>query len=189
METIQLKRDCEAIAIPSGQRQVLPQGTAVRIVQARGESYTISTPIHALYRIDGRDADALGLEQAKPVNEPTQQKTLSEKLVLDTLRTVYDPELPVNIVDLGLVYSCTIVPDASGANEVVIRMSVTAPGCGMSNVLKSDVETKVQRLPGVQKVRVDVVFDPPWNPSRMSEAARLQLGMDFGDQPKLVQIE
>lgn len=188
METIELKRDCEAIAVPSGELQVLPRGTQVRVVQARGESYTVSTPIHALYRIDSRDADALGLEFPKPASELKQPARFSEKLVWDTLRTVYDPELPVNIVDLGLVYSCVIAANTSGGKDVIIRMSVTAPGCGMSNVLKSDVETKVQRLPEVHSVRVDVVFDPPWDPSRMSEAARLQLGMDFGGPPKLTQI-
>jgi probable FeS assembly SUF system protein SufT len=190
METIELKRECEAIAIPSGMRQLLPRGTVVCVVQARGNSYTVSSPIHAMYRIDSSDADALGLEPQTPTNEFEQQGPLSEELVWNTLRTVYDPELPVNIVDLGLVYSCTIAPLASGGNNVAIRMGVTAPGCGMSNVLKADVESKVRRLPEVMEAHVEVVFDPPWSPSRMSEAARLQLGFDFesGGAQRLTQI-
>jgi probable FeS assembly SUF system protein SufT len=179
METIELKRECEAIAIPSGQHQVLPQGTAVRVVQSRGGSYTVSTNIHAMYRIDARDADALGYAPAA-ANVPTPQGPLTDQLVWDTLRAVFDPEIPVNIVDLGLVYSCVISPDERGGKTVAVRMAMTAPGCGMGNVLKADVESKLLRLPGVSRAHVEVVFDPPWNPGRMSEAARLQLGLDFG---------
>lgn len=190
METVTLKRDCQAIAVPSGTKETLRAGTAVRIVQAQGDSYTVSTPIHAMYRIDGGDADALGFERSAAKPEDGQQGTLSEDLILKALRTVYDPELPVNIVELGLVYSCAITPAASGGKAVVIRMGVTAPGCGMSNVLKSDVETKVRRLPDVTEADVQVVFDPPWSPARMSEAARLQLGFDLDSGPgsRLTQI-
>lgn len=190
METVELNRDCDAIAVPSGAREVLPKGTTVRIVQARGDSYTVSSPIHAIFRIDSRDGDALGFEPPKPETEQKQETPLSEELVWNTLRTVYDPELPVNVVDLGLIFSCTITPSATGGKAVAIRMGVTAPGCGMSNVLKGDVESKVRRLPEVRETDVQVVFDPPWDQSRMSEAARLQLGFDFGDSagPRLTQI-
>lgn len=190
MEPVELKRDCEAIAIPSGIRQVLPKGTPVRVVQARGGNYTVSSEIHAMYRIDARDADALGREAPAARDEAGDPRSLSEALVWDTLKSVYDPEIPINVVDLGLIYSCAITPHESGGNIVSVRMAMTSPGCGMSNVLKADVEGKLQRLPEVAEARVEVVFDPPWNPSRMSEAARLQLGFDLetAASPRLTQI-
>jgi probable FeS assembly SUF system protein SufT len=188
-DTITLKRDCEAIAVPSGSREVLPAGTTVRVVQARGDSYTVSNSIHAIFRIDGRDADALGMQPPAATPQGEQNATLSEDLVWKALKNVYDPELPVNIVDLGLVYSCAITEAAAGGKLVAIRMGVTAPGCGMSNVLRGDVETKVRRLPQVAETDVQVVFDPPWSPARMSDAARLQLGFDLeGGGPQLTQI-
>ncbi len=189
-EIIELNRDCEVIAIPSGLRQVLPRGSTVRIVQTRGGSYTISSDVHAMYRIDAADADALGLEAPATRNDVGKQGSLSEQLVWDTLKTVYDPEIPINVVDLGLIYSCAIAPHDNGGKIVTIRMAMTSPGCGMSNVLKADVESKLQRLPEVAESRVEVVFDPPWSPSRMSEAARLQLGFDLesSTSPRLSQI-
>lgn len=189
-EIIELKRECEVIAIPSGLRQKLPLGTSVRIVQSRGGSYTVSTNLHAMYRIDAKDADALGLTLQASSNEPAQQGPLTEKMVWDTLKTVFDPEIPVNIVDLGLVYSCVISPAESGAKTIAVRMSLTAPGCGMSNVLKADVESRLMRLPEVTKADVEIVFDPPWTQDRMSDAARLQLGFDFASPgpQKLTQI-
>jgi len=108
-----------------------------------------------------------------------QQEAFSEQMVWDQMKTIYDPEIPVNIVDLGLIYSCEIAPTDEGGKKIDIKMSMTAPGCGMGNVLKADVESKLAALPEVKEVRVDVVFDPPWNPTRMSEAARLQLGFDL----------
>lgn len=188
MKTIELKRDCNVIAIPSGSSQVLPAGTSVCVVQARGGSYTIATQFHAMYRIDAADADAVGLEvPAAP--DPQQLEPFSERVVWNTLRTVYDPEIPINIVDLGLVYSCEIHPCERG-NAINLRMSMTAPGCGMSNVLKADVERKLLRIPEVAEIHVEIVFDPPWNPQRMSEAARLQLGFDLepSNPPHLTQI-
>lgn len=187
-ETIELTRDCEAIAIPSGRRQMLSKGAMVRIVQARGGTYTISTEIHAMFRIDAKDADALGLRISSAGEKPSDQNELSEELVWNTLKTVYDPELPVNIVDLGLVHSCAISPNQKGGNTIAVRMAMTAPGCGMSNVLKSDVESRLLRLPQVSDANVEVVFDPPWTPARMTEAARLQLGMEMESAPDLIQI-
>jgi metal-sulfur cluster biosynthetic enzyme len=129
------------------------------------------------------------MESQAAAPQAEQGATLSEGLIWKALKNVYDPELPVNIVDLGLVYSCAISAAAAGGKSVAIRMGVTAPGCGMSNVLKSDVETKVRRLPEVTEADVQVVFDPPWSPARMSEAARLQLGFDLdGGGPQLTQI-
>lgn len=190
METIELKRDCNAIAIPSGSGQVLPRGTAVRIVQARGGSYTVSSSTHAMYRIDAADADALGFDAPPVASDLGQKGPLSEQLVWDVLKTVYDPEIPVNVVDLGLVYSSSITPHEQGGKIVAVRMALTSPGCGMSNVLKSDIESKLLRLPEVKEAHVEVVFDPPWNPGRMSEAARLQLGLDLENHSgaKLIQI-
>ncbi len=190
METIELKRDCEVIAIPSGTRQVLPHGSTLRVVQKRGGNYTVSSDIHAMFRIDAKDADALGFAVPAQANEATNQGPVSEQLVWETLKTVYDPEIPVNVVDLGLVYSCLITPRENGGNVVIIRMAMTSPGCGMSSVLKADVESKLERLEDVAETRVEVVFDPPWNPGRMSEAARLQLGFDLESaaSPRLTQI-
>ncbi len=176
-ERIALRRDCEATEIPSGHPRVLTSGTSVRLLQALGGSYTVTDDYGYMLRIDAKDADALGLATAVP---PAAAKPaeFSEKLVWDQLKTVYDPEIPVNIVDLGLIYSCQITP-VEGSHKIDIKMSMTAPGCGMGNVLKADVERKLSQLPSVEEVHAEVVFDPPWYPGLMSEAARLQLGLDL----------
>ena len=179
-EPITLQRACEVIEIPSGARSTLKSGTKVRIMQSLGSSYTVTAEHGGMYRIDAKDADAIGMPapaagtqaEANPEEPLTQQKVLAE------LRTVFDPEIPVNIVDLGLIYSSVLTPLEQGGQKVDIKMSMTAPGCGMADVLKSDVEGKLSRLPGVKQVHVEVVFDPPWSPGRMSEAAKLQLGFD-----------
>ena len=132
------------------------------------------------YRVDAKDTDALGLSNAATAQAPAvQEGAFSDQMVWDQLKTVYDPEIPVNIVDLGLVYSSVIVPLEQGGNSVHIKMSMTAPGCGMGNVLKADVESKLSRLPSIKEVHVEVVFDPPWHPGLMSDAAKLQLGFDL----------
>lgn len=188
-DQIELRRETEVIAVPSGQRQTLPAGTHVRIMQTRGGAFTVSNDIHAIFRIDGSDADALGLAPPKSSAEKLQGP-LTDDLVWKALKSVYDPELPVNVVDLGLIYSCSISKNEKGGNTIGVRMAMTSPGCGMSNVLKADVETKLKRLPEVNDATVEVVFDPPWTQARMSEAARLQLGMDFDSSPApgLIQI-
>jgi probable FeS assembly SUF system protein SufT len=172
-----LSRTCEVIEIPSGIVSTLAEGTSVRIMQSRGDSYTVWTDYGQMYRIEGKDADAIGLQ---PVTEkaPTTHDAgeFNEQMVWDILKTVYDPEIPVNIVDLGLIYSCKIEPLDQDSRKIDIQMSMTAPGCGMGNVLKADVESRISGLPSVKAVNVEVVFDPPWDMSRMSEAARLQLG-------------
>jgi len=187
-DPIELKRDCEVIAVPSGLRQTLPKGTPVRIVQTRGGAFTVSNDVHAIFRIDGADADALSLAPPSSVT-PQPQGPLTDQMIWNALKTVYDPELPVNVVDLGLIYSCTVTSNAGG-KSIAVRMAMTSPGCGMSNVLKADVETRLLRLPEVAAVEVEVVFDPPWSQARMSESARLQLGMDLEERaaPALVQI-
>jgi probable FeS assembly SUF system protein SufT len=177
---VKLHRTCEVIEIPSGRGSTLPEGTSVRIMQSRGDSYTVWTDYGQMYRVDGKDADALGLQpgSSEPVAE-IDTREFNEQMVWDILKTVYDPEIPVNIVDLGLIYSCKIAPASESEQDtkrIDIQMSMTAPGCGMGNVLKADVEGRLARLPSVKDVHVEVVFDPPWDMSRMSEAARLQLG-------------
>jgi len=175
-EIIVVTRDCQATQIPSGIPYLLPAGSKARLTQALGGSYTVITEQGYMVRVDAKDADALGFtgaagSEAGPVE-------FSEKLVWEQLRTVYDPEIPVNVVDLGLIYECKIEP-VEGGNQIDIRMTMTAPGCGMADVLKMDIERRLASLPTVKKLHVDVVFDPPWNPTRMSEAARLQLGLDL----------
>ncbi len=165
-ELITLSRACEVIEIPSGTRGTLPAGAVVRIMQSLAGSYTVATDRGYMYRVEAKDTDALGLSNAALAQEPAvREGPVSEQMVWDQLKTVYDPEIPVNIVDLGLVYSCLIAPVEQGGNRVHIKMSMTAPGCGMGNVLKADVETKLSRLPGVKEVHVEVVFDPPWHPA------------------------
>jgi probable FeS assembly SUF system protein SufT len=178
-EPITLSRACNAIEIPSGFPYVIPAGATVRITQQLGGSYTVMVAAGGMYRIDAKDADALGLTTTAEAAPAAPLGELSEEMVRNELRTVYDPEIPVNIVDLGLIYSCVIQPHERGGNRVDIRMSLTAPGCGMANVLKADVERKVGQLPGVTEVRVEVVFEPQWHPGLMSQAAKLQLGFDL----------
>ena len=178
---IALNRDCEAIEIPAGTRTTLPTGTVVRVMQSRGGSHTVSSNFGAMYRIDAKDSDALGVTTpASALNVPGGP--LTEQMVIDQLKTVFDPEIPVNIVDLGLVYGCAITALQDKDKRIDVKMSMTAPGCGMGNVLKADVEGKLSSLPQVKEVHVDIIFDPPWNPSRMSDAARLQLGLDLEER-------
>lgn len=178
-EVIDLNRECEAIEIPSGLRRFLSAGTKVRISQFLGSGYTVISDMGCMFRIDGKDADALGLTPPVAEHSAGSQGAFSEKMVWDQLKTVYDPEIPVNIVDLGLIYSCEVTEHELGGKKINVKMSMTAPGCGMGNVLKADVEGKLSHLPEVKQVDVQVVFDPPWNPGLMSEAAKLQLGFDL----------
>ncbi len=181
-EPATLKRKCEAIEIPSGNRASIPAGAHVRIMQSLGTSYTVMSEGGCMYRIDSKDAEALGISAPAAAHTHTgAPAAFSDKLVWDQLKTVFDPEIPVNIVDLGLVYTCDITDLTSvepAGKKIDIKMAMTAPGCGMGNVLKADVEAKLSRLPEVKEVHVEVVFDPPWHPGRMSEAAKLQLGFD-----------
>ena len=173
-QIVPLTRNCPATEIPSGALHMLSAGTPVVITQSLGGSYTVSTGYGQMMRIDAKDAGALGMEVPEFAEIPTD---FSEALVWDQLKTVFDPEIPVNIVDLGLVYTCGISPVEDG-NRIDITMSMTAPGCGMGDVLKSDIQRKLSGLPSVKDVNVQIVFDPPWSTSRMSEATRLQLGLD-----------
>ena len=183
-EQIVLSRDVDATQIPSGIPHRLTAGTQVRLMQALGGSYTVMTDIGYMVRVDAGDADALGLAPslASSAAASDTPQEFSEKLVWDKLKTVYDPEIPVNVVDLGLIYDCQIAPVAEG-NKIDIKMTMTAPGCGMADVLKSDIQRKISDLPTVKELNVEVVFEPPWHPGKMSEAARLQLGLDVESSP------
>jgi probable FeS assembly SUF system protein SufT len=180
-EQIVLTRDIDTTQIPSGIPHRLEAGTKVRIMQALGGSYTVMSDMGYMVRVDAKDADVLGIEPSTVVVAEAPQE-FSEKLVWDQLRTVYDPEIPVNVVDLGLIYECQIAPVAEG-NKLEIKMTMTAPGCGMADVLKADIQRKLSGLPTVKELNVEVVFEPPWNPSKMSEAAKLQLGLDLESSP------
>jgi probable FeS assembly SUF system protein SufT len=174
---IDLTRDCEATLIPGGQKMTLSQGDCVVVTQALGGSFTVRTMNGHLARIDAHDADALGLEGEQANEEPVEAGPFELQRVIETLKTVFDPEIPVNVVDLGLIYVCEAHLLADGGHRVEIKMSMTAPGCGMGDVLKGDARAKVQALDGVTDVDIEIVWDPPWDASRMSEAAQLQLGM------------
>ena len=162
--------------IPAGTPIAIPAGTEVTITQALGGTYTVMGP-GIMARIEGRNADALGLATSaeKPKTEATGPVNVDE--VWEALKSCYDPEIPVNIVDLGLVYDVQVVPEAEGGNRVDVKMTLTAPGCGMGGVIAGDAESKIRELPGVTDARVEVVWDPIWNQSMMSDAARLQLGL------------
>jgi probable FeS assembly SUF system protein SufT len=179
-EPITLTRDCEVIQIPNGTKMVLTAGTIVMITQSLGDTYTVTTDQGYMVRIAGKDADAIGFERsaaaAASQEAPSTPEDL-EKLVWDQLRTCFDPEIPVNIVDLGLVYECNLRPLDEGGHRAEVKITLTAPGCGMGGVLAADAQSKIAALPGIRETNVEVVFEPQWNPAMMSEAARLELGM------------
>lgn len=173
---IELLRDCEAIQIPSGQPLVLPKGTKVIITQSLGGTYTVATPA-GLARIDQKDADALGLEAQAPQHPAPQPEAPLEDLVWAQLKTVYDPEIPVNVVDLGLIYDCRIERKEGGGASVLVKMTLTAPGCGMGPAIAADARSRLLALEGVEDAQVELVWDPPWNQSMISEEGRMKLGL------------
>lgn len=177
-ELTTLTRDCEVALIPAGTKITLPAGTQVVITQSLGGSYTVYAG-GALVRVDGKDADALGKEAAAAPKdkEITGDGTVDEEQLWAQMRTCYDPEIPINIVELGLIYDCKLIPEPQGGNRVEVKMTLTAPGCGMGEILKQDVEHKLMTVPNVTEVNVEMVFDPPWDQSKMSEAAKLQTGL------------
>jgi probable FeS assembly SUF system protein SufT len=179
-KTVSLTRDVEATMIPAGTPVTIPQGTEVTITQSLGGTYTVVGP-GVMARIEGRNADALGIESSEKVIQPNtageHTGPIDADAVWDQLKTCYDPEIPVNIVDLGLVYDCKVTPLPEGGNKVDVKMTLTAPGCGMGGVIASDAEQKIRMVPGVSDVMVEIVWDPVWNQSMMSDAARLQLGL------------
>jgi len=174
-----LSRAVEVAAIPYGDRLTLDAGSTVYITQALGGSFTVMTDRGYMVRIEGKDADAIGETPVAPPSAEELADKSVEQRAWEQLKTCFDPEIPVNIVDLGLVYECSVTPVAGedGQNKATVKFTLTAPGCGMGDYLKMDVQNKLLTVPGIKEADVEVVLDPPWNQSMMSEAARLQLGM------------
>ena len=176
-EPIAVQRDVRAVAIPAGVEVTLKVGQVGYITQALGGSFTVYVEGN-LFRIPGSEADGIGMTVAKPPEVPPGASEEDIKnVVWEQLKTCYDPEIPVNIVDLGLIYSCDVQQNEDATRTVDIKMTLTAPGCGMGEVLVQDVRDKVEVVPTVAHANVELVFDPPWNHTMMSEEARLQTGM------------
>jgi len=174
-EPVEFVREAAVVQIPDGTPLVVPEGTRGYVIQVLGGNFTVRLELGHLVRVSGTDATAIGREV------PAEAASLAsanfdEALVWSQLRTCYDPEIPVNIVDLGLIYGLQI-DDVADGKSIKVTMTLTAPGCGMGQVLKDDVEAKVRALPGVVDASVDLTFDPPWGPDRMSEEAQLELGL------------
>lgn len=169
--TVTIERDVEVSRIPSGEKITLPANTQVVITQALGGSFTILVPSQAgLYRIEGQDADAIGQEKPAETAQPADGNL--EQAVWNQLKTCYDPEIPVNIVDLGLVYSLDLKE-----GSVTVQMTLTAPGCGMGPIIASEARQKILTLDGITDASVELVWDPPWSPERISEDGKQKLGM------------
>jgi probable FeS assembly SUF system protein SufT len=176
-EPVVIQRDVGAVMVPAGEVVTLKAGQAGYITQALGGSFTLYADGN-LFRVAGEDADALGKEVIKALELPPNAKDDDVlKAVWEQLKTCYDPEIPINIVDLGLVYECEVTPTGEGTRRVAVKMTLTAPGCGMGDILVDDAKDKIERIPTVSEACVELTFDPPWNPSMMTEAARLQTGM------------
>jgi len=176
-EPVRFERDCEAILIPAGEPVTLPAGSVGYITQSLGGSWTVFVEGN-LFRIAGKDGDAIGKQPPEPLTLPEgADNQVIEQLVWQQLRTCFDPEIPVNIVDLGLVYEADVLPTDDGQRRVEVKMTLTAPGCGMGDILIDDVRSKLELIPTVAEADVELVFDPPWNYTMMSEAARLETGM------------
>jgi probable FeS assembly SUF system protein SufT len=176
-EPVTFVRDCQAVLIPAGERVTLPEGSTGFLTQALGGSFTIYIEGN-LFRIAGRDGDAIGKAplEAPDIPEDATEADI-ESAVWQQLRTCYDPEIPINIVELGLVYECKVERAPSGNRVAKVKMTLTAPGCGMGEVLAQDVREKIEVIPTVERAEVELVFDPPWDQSMMSEEARLEAGL------------
>ena len=175
--SVELSRDTDAVQIPAGTVVVLPKGTPVDITQTLGGTYTVHGP-HGLFRISGKDADALGLKQEDAPAPATFEGPVDEKSVWESLKSCYDPEIPVNIVDLGLVYDMAVEPGPSGGSKVSVKMTLTAPGCGMGATIAGDAQQKILMLPGVEEASVEIVWDPQWHQSMISAEGRRVLGLE-----------
>jgi probable FeS assembly SUF system protein SufT len=181
IRTVQLQRDCSAVQIPAGHPVTLPQGTSVDITQSLGGTFTVQAP-GGLFRIEGRDADALGLSvervSAPAGAGPSATAGELEQQVWEALKSCFDPEIPVNIVDLGLIYDLALEPITDDGHRVSVKMTLTAPGCGMGRVIAGDAQQKILGLPGVAEADVEIVWDPPWHQSMITPAGRRALGID-----------
>ena len=176
-EPVKFERDCDVVLVPQGDKVVLPAGSVGYITQALGGSFTVFVEGN-LFRLAGNDADAIGKEPPAALELPegaTDEDV--EAMAWRQLRTCFDPEIPINVVDLGLIYQCEVTRAEEGGRKLEVRMTLTAPGCGMGEVLVEDVRSKLELIPTVTEADVELVFDPPWNQSMMSEAARLETGM------------
>jgi probable FeS assembly SUF system protein SufT len=176
-EPFTLTRDCQAVMVPQGESVTLPAGQVGYITQALGGSFTVYVEGN-LFRVAGHDADALGKEPPPPIELAADASDADvEQLAWQQLRTVFDPEIPINVVELGLVYDMSLETVGAEQRKIYVKMTLTAPGCGMGDVLIDDARTKLELIPTVVEADVDLVFDPPWNHSMMSEAAKLETGM------------
>ena len=171
---IKLLRDCDALQIPSGHPIVLPAGMEVVVTQSLGGTYTVATP-GGLARIDLKDSDALGLEAGEATAKIKVEGSLQDA-VWGQLKMVFDPEIPVNVVDLGLIYDCQVSTN-DGKTSVLAKMTLTAPGCGMGPTIAADAKNKILALEGIDEAEVELVWDPPWNQSMISEAGKMKLGI------------
>lgn len=181
-EEIELTRDCEAVRIPQGNTITLPKGSRVVVTQSLGGSHTVATDTGYLVRITDANADALGFERMEPVvaeapAATTSSEGVDEKAVWDQLKTCYDPEIPVNIVDLGLIYDCSINRREGAGAQVLVKMTLTAPGCGMGPAIAAEAKSKIESVPGVDEADVELVWDPAWNQSMISEVGQMKLGL------------
>ena len=178
MERVELARDCDAVQVPSGDKVRMQKGTEVTITQSLGGTFTIQAPTYGgLFRVASKDADALGKEVVELAAAPADGGNL-ESMVWEQLKTCFDPEIPVNIVDLGLVYGMTVTPKTEGGSVVEVKMTLTAQGCGMGASIAFDAKSKLMTIAGVSEANVDLVWDPPWNPQMIAPEAREKLGID-----------
>lgn len=176
MSAILLTREVEVTAIPSGEKLMLPVDTEVAVTQALGGSFTLIVPSHSgLYRLEGKDADVISRQVPPEANFEIPADL--EEAIWTTLRSCYDPEIPVNMVDLGLIYSVAFADAEAGGKKVTVEMTLTAPGCGMGPVLAAEARQKILTLDGVSDASVEVVWDPPWTPDRISNAGKQKLGI------------
>jgi probable FeS assembly SUF system protein SufT len=178
-DPIALRRDCPAVAIPAGRATTLPKGTQVTVTQSLGGSFTVTCP-GGLFQIAGPHADALGLDAPPPAAGPAPAAgfRLDENAIWEALKTCFDPEIPVNIVDLGLIYDMKLSDAPRGGQRVDVKMTLTAAGCGMGPSIAADAQRKLVALPGVAEANVDIVWEPRWNPAMISAEGRKKLGMD-----------
>jgi probable FeS assembly SUF system protein SufT len=181
-EEVELSRDCEAEQIPSGTKVTIPEGTRAVITQALGDTYTVQFPtMGGLYRIADKDADALG-KKSKGLPSVAGVRggdgTISEDMVWEQLKEVYDPEIPINVVDLGLIYDLRVNPLPTGESKIFVQMTLTAPGCGMGPSIARDAQQRIEALPGVAEAEVRVVWDPPWSPNMISPEGRKKMGIE-----------
>jgi probable FeS assembly SUF system protein SufT len=181
-EEVELSRDCEAEQIPAGTKVTIPEGTLAVITQALGDTYTVQFPtMGGLYRIVDKDADALGKKsKGLPSFAGAQggDETVNEAMVWEQLKEVYDPEIPINVVDLGLIYDLRVNPLPTGESKICVQMTLTAPGCGMGPSIARDAQQRIEALPGVAEAEVRVVWDPPWTPNMISPEGRKKMGIE-----------